>query len=187
MWAKCGQKLSPAPDGCGAFALSPECQQGGRVQSSISDTPVTFCNRVWYAGYINREAQGKPGKSRKAPQWTSRQSSTAPTKPSKSPPVALQDIPGYSDYSALAIFDAKTGSPLYQDYSYDWRLLPAEEGYDTEDAETIHDIYGEDEDSWETAANKGLEDYGLKLGKFVDTFDFEVAGRRYDGYMLEEI
>lgn len=77
--------------------------------------------------------------------------------------------------------------PLYQDYSYDWRLLPAEEGYDTEDAETIHDIYGEDEDSWETAANKGLEDYGLKLGKFVDTFDFEVAGRRYDGYMLEEI
>ena len=26
-------------------------------------------------------------------------------------PVALQDIPGYSDYSALAIFDAKTGSP----------------------------------------------------------------------------
>lgn len=102
-------------------------------------------------------------------------------------PVALQDIPGYSDYSALAIFDAKTGSPLYQDYSYDWRLLPVEEGYDTEDAETIHDIYGEDEDSWETAANKGLEDYGLKLGKFVDTFDFEVAGRRYDGYMLEEI
>lgn len=102
-------------------------------------------------------------------------------------PVALQDIPGYSDYSALAIFDAKTGSPLYQDYSYDWRLLPAEEGYDTEDAETIHDIYGEDEDSWETAANKGLEDYGLKLGKFVDTFDFEVAGRRYDGYMLDEI
>ncbi|MCB6559789.1 hypothetical protein LI158_07505 [Bifidobacterium longum] len=86
-------------------------------------------------------------------------------------PVALQDIPGYSDYSALAIFDAKTGSPLYQDYSYDWRLLPAEEGYDTEDAETIHDIYGEDEDSWETAANKGLEDYGLKLGKFVDTLE----------------
>ena len=40
---------------------------GWRVWSGISDTPVTFCNRVCYTNNCQREAQGKPGKSRKAP------------------------------------------------------------------------------------------------------------------------
>lgn len=52
-------------------------------------------------------------------------------------------------------YDARTGSPIYYDGSTyrngDWHLAPASEGFDTTDAETITDVYGEDEIEWETS------------------------------------
>ena len=100
-------------------------------------------------------------------------------------PVALQDIPGYDEYSALSIHDLTTGSPLYLDQSRQWHLLPSDEGYGISDAEHVTEIYGEEESVWEREADEALDWYGFKLGRYVCRFDFTVDGYHYDGYMLE--
>lgn len=43
-----------------------------------------------------------------------------------------------------------------------------------QEAEVVEDVYGENEEEWETVANKLLAEYGLKLGDFD-----EKAGDRY--------
>ena len=42
------------------------------------------------------------------------------------------------------------------------------------DADKIEDVYGEDNEEWEAAANAKLAEYGFKLGDFD-----EKAGDRY--------
>lgn len=74
----------------------------------------------------------------------------------------------------LLIADANTGRGIWMGYELDWQIDP-EDGNLNHDAEKIEDVYGEDEDEWEAAANKLLADYGFKLG----AFDEEV-GDRYE-------
>ena len=74
----------------------------------------------------------------------------------------------------LLIADANTGKGIWMGYRLDWRIDP-EDGDLDHDAEKIEGVYGEDEEEWESAANKLLADYGFKLGAFD-----EESGDRYE-------
>ena len=54
-------------------------------------------------------------------------------------------------------------------------------------AEQVNDIYGEDEAEYEAAADKQLEPYGLMLGEYVPELPFTVDGYTYSAYKLEEL
>lgn len=57
----------------------------------------------------------------------------------------------------------------------EWYInLQGVDGNLMQEAEVVEDVYGENEEEWETVANKLLAEYGLKLGDFD-----EKAGDRY--------
>lgn len=58
-------------------------------------------------------------------------------------------------------------------FEYQWYTDP-EDGDLDHDADKIEDVYGEDKEEWEAAANSKLAEYGFKLGDFD-----EKAGDRY--------
>lgn len=74
----------------------------------------------------------------------------------------------------LLIADANTGRGIWMGYDLNWQIDP-ECGNLNHDAEKIEGVYGENEEEWEAAADKLLDDYGFKLGVFD-----EEAGDRYE-------
>lgn len=99
----------------------------------------------------------------------------------------IQDVPGYPEYSVLAVFDAITGFPVYWDTTSDSWSIVTDDDWGLDDSEIITDVYGEDENEWKESADSKLEQFGVKLGSYVDKFSFTIDGWNYDGYMLETI
>lgn len=69
--------------------------------------------------------------------------------------------------------DPNTGKGIWRGCNYRWYIDP-EDGDLDHDADKIEDVYGEDKEEWEAAANSKLAEYGFKLGDFD-----EKAGDRY--------
>lgn len=102
--------------------------------------------------------------------------------------VNLVGVMNSSDLSCLSIYDSNTGSPVYYypDFGkWQWHVSLAEKESDV--AEQVNNIYGEDEAEYEAAADKQLEPYGLKLGDYVPELPFTVDGYTYPAYKLEEL
>ena len=76
-------------------------------------------------------------------------------------------------WDVLLLADANTGKGIWRGFNYRWYTDP-EDGDLDHDADKIEDVYGEDKEEWEAAANAKLAEYGFKL----DDFD-EKAGDRY--------
>ena len=78
-------------------------------------------------------------------------------------------------YDMLLIMDGTTGKGIWFTNDGGWHIdLQGVDGNLTQEAEVVEDVYGENEEEWETVANKLLAEYGLKLGDFD-----EKTGDRY--------
>ncbi|MGE4628684.1 hypothetical protein ACEWFW_09845 [Bifidobacterium catenulatum subsp. kashiwanohense] len=79
-------------------------------------------------------------------------------------------------YEMLLIADKTTGRGVWFDTNdCEWYInLQGVDGNLMQEAEVVEDVYGENEEEWETVANKLLAEYGFKLGDFD-----EKAGDRY--------
>lgn len=74
-------------------------------------------------------------------------------------------------WDVLLLADANTSKGIWRGIDYQWYIDPEDGDLD---ADKIEDVYGEDEEEWEAAANAKLAEYGFKLGDFD-----EKAGDRY--------
>ena len=89
-------------------------------------------------------------------------------------PIAIRRTLGA--YDMLLIADANTGTGIWFTNDGEWHIdLQAENEYPLHDAEVAAGVYGDDEAEWESAANKKLAYYGLKLGRFDEN-----AGDRWE-------
>lgn len=74
-------------------------------------------------------------------------------------------------YEMLLIADKTTGRGVWFDTNdCEWYInLQGVDGNLMQEAEVVEDVYGENEEEWETVANKLLAEYGLKLGDFASS------------------
>lgn len=81
--------------------------------------------------------------------------------------VAPMAVFGYcDDFSTIRVVDTDARG-LWYGSDFEWHI-DIENG-DTDDAERITGIFGDDDEEWEASANKKLADYGLRLGDFDET------------------
>ena len=90
--------------------------------------------------------------------------------------IVVKPVAVYADqsYDTLLIVDANTGKGMWYGFDAQW-YTDTEYDYSNRNAEHIEEVFGENEEEWEAAANEKLEWYGLKFGDFD-----EESGDRFE-------